>query len=405
MPTKPLMRLTRPLVAAAAVCAVIAGTSPASAQLVDFELVPHQGAPGVVLTPMATVGVIYDDNATLVAETDPKRSDTVLLVRPGLELALNRKHTVLAASYFGSLMRYRTLEQINSYDQVGRVEFRHQATKRLQLFAQNVFSVNSSTDAVPEPDVVFVRTGTRRDTLDGGATFALTQYLHMNAQYHFQWLDFDPTFQNDFLRGGQSHGVTVDLRRQMSPRWTLGGSYDLRHSIVADAPATSNIQNVQGVVEWQIAPTLKLQGGAGISLISLEDEIGSQTAPAGHIAIEKRTEYASFTASAAQSYRASFGSGRNTSNRQLLVGVHVPIFARRAYVSGQFLRYRNEPAIGEGLASTSNWLRVALGYSVARFARLEGYFAGGYQKTSAQGNIQRNRIGVQISTSAPMRID
>jgi hypothetical protein len=393
------------VILAAAACAVLAGVSPASAQFVDFDLVPRQSAPGVVLTPMATVGVIFDDNATLVAENGQKRSDTVFLVRPGVDLSLNKKHTTLAASYFGSLMRYRTLDQIDSFDQVGRVQFRHQQSRRVQLFAQNVFGVHPSTDTAQEPDVIFRRTGTRKNALDAGVTVALTRLLQLNALYHFQWLEFDTAIPNNQLRGGASHGATFELRRRLSPRWSVGGTYDLRHTIIGNAGGTADIQNLQGLVKWQMAPTVTLEGAGGISHLTAEDELGPRTAPSGRISIEKHTEYASFSAGAAQTYRTSFGSGHSTASRQLSAGVFVPLASQRASVSGQFLRYLNEPATGEGLANTSNWVRISLGYSLARFARLEGYFAGGYQRTSAQGVVHRNRIGVQFSTLAPMRID
>jgi hypothetical protein len=409
MTTNAIMRAFRLLsVMAAAACAVAAAPTPALAQLVDVELAPKPRSPGIVFTPSASIGLIRDDNAIVASEGNPTQADTALSVRPGLDLALTRKHTVLAASYFGGLMRYQTLDQINSYDQTARAEFRHQPGRRVQLFVQNAFSVNPSTEAVEEPDVIFLRTGTRKNTLDGGASVAISRQMHLTAQYHFQWLKFERTFRpaDNFLEGGTSHGVTADLRRRVTRHWSVGAAYEVRHAIVADGTRTSDIQNAEGVLEWEVSPTVQVEGGAGVSHVLLENALGSRTAPAGHISVRKQTEHAVFMASAAQSFRPSFGSGRSTKNRQFSVGAYVPFAADRAFASGQLKRHDNEPAAGEGLATHANWVHVAVGYALSRYFRVEGFYVGAFQNTSVVGGVvHRNRFGVLFSTSAPMRID
>jgi hypothetical protein len=384
------------VVLAAAACAFMAAAASASAQLVDIELAPHRRAPGLVLTPTLGAGVIRDDNAIVGAEGDPSPNDSVITVRPGIDVALTRKHTVIAGSYFGSLMRYRTLDQFNSFDQGGRFEFRHQPSKRFQLFANDRVTVNPSTEAAQEPGVPFLRTGTRQNIFDAGTLVALTRQLELTGTYRFQWLEFDRTSTpaDAVLQGGQSHGVTIEARQRVWEHVSVG------------AVPSSDIQTGQGIVTWQVSPTVRFEAGAGLSHVSLGGPLESATGPAGRVSIQKQTEYLVFSAGASQAFRPSFGSGRSSKNREFNVGVFAPFGAGRWFVGGQLVRHKNEPAAGEGLSLTANWVRAVLGYSMSRWARIEGFYLGAFQDTNVPGGlVHRNRVGVQITTSAPMRID
>jgi hypothetical protein len=52
----------------------------------------------------------------------------------------------------------------------------------------------------------------------------------------------------------------------------------------------------------------------------------------------------------------------------------------------------------------SYWTQVHAGYAVARWLRMEGFVAITQQYSSAQGDVQRTRVGIQFVTSKPVRI-
>lgn len=378
------------------------------AQILDIQPVPSPRAPGLVVTPRASIGVVFDNNVIVATEGSPTPNDTVLRATPGLDVALTKKHTALDLSYSGAIARYRKQGVYDSFDQTARAEFRHQASRRVQLFARDMFSVDPATDAVLEADVPFLRTGTRQNTFELGTGVTATRRLNLSSSYQFQWLEFDRTGQpvDLLLQGGSAHTLAFGARQHVSEHIAIGGDGRVQHAIIHDGADTSDIQSAEAVVAWQVSPTVQVEGGVGLAHVSLGGEFGSHTAPAGHISITKRTEYAFFTAGAAQSFRPSFGTGRSTKNQQVTLGAFVPFAARRSFVNGQLMWQQNGGVLDEGLSLSALWVHMSTGYAFSRWFRVEGFYQGTFQDTNVVGGtVRRNRVGVQIVTSAPMRID
>jgi hypothetical protein len=67
---------------------------------------------------------------------------------------------------------------------------------------------------------------------------------------------------------------------------------------------------------------------------------------------------------------------------------------------------RNEPLqlTGDRLLLHSWWTGASVGYAAARWLSIEGFYSGDFQHTSAQGQVNRTRVGIQIVTLKPVRI-
>jgi hypothetical protein len=349
---------------AACALAMVTTVAPAAAQQGSAAEYPERAAPGWVFTPSVAVGMSFDDNATLASQGNPSPSDMIGIVRPAGDLSFNQKHTHLGLGYYGALARYRDLTQFDNYDQRATVDFRHQPTRRLQLFARNSYMDTPATDAIQVAGVPFYRTGTRHDELEAGASVLATRGLEVRGDYRYQWLEFDrpDSVAAAFLQGGRSHGINLDVRQQVAARWRVGGTYDFRHAILGQSHATLqspgafDIQNAEALVEWQAGPTLVIEGGGGVSYVSLPGVLGSRTGPTAHVSLRKRTEYAFLTLNAMRSFVPNFSFGGSLRNQEVSAGVRVPFAARRAYVQGTAAWRDSQPVLATELGLRAFWL-------------------------------------------------
>jgi hypothetical protein len=364
--------------------------------------------PGWVFTPSVAFGLSYDDNPVLASTGDTAPNDSIMIVRPAAALSFTKKHARLSLGYRGSLMRYRTLDEFNAFDQGAYLDLRAQPTRRLKFFARDTFSKTPTTDAVQVAGLPFFRTGTRTNNLSAGSTIAATRTLDITGTYRFQWLEFSGNDQTvvELLQGGRSHGVGIDVRQRLNEHLRVGGSWDLQHALVGRTAEGFDIQNAEGVVEVQVAPTVVVEAGAGISYLSLPAPLGSQTGPAAHVQVRKQSEYAIFSLGASRSFVPAFGFGGSLRNQEITGSVRVPFSGRRGYVEGNAAWRDSEPVLLGEVGVRAFWLQSVVGYAVQRWLHVEAYYTGAYQDTTVVGGrVDRNRIGIQLVTSHPMRIE
>jgi hypothetical protein len=104
-------------------------------------------------------------------------------------------------------------------------------------------------------------------------------------------------------------------------------------------------------------------------------------------------------------YVPSFSFGGSTQSQELRGFVRMPFDKNRLYVQGSAAWRRNDPFIANELQLDTIWIRSTLGYSAARWLRLEGFHAFTRQDSIVTGGeINRHRLGVQAVVSQPVRI-
>lgn len=395
----------RPRLAAAAVAAglMAALTGAVSAQSVE---VVERSTPGWVFTPTVSLGAAFDSNPVLTVEGDASPDDVLTTARPGLELSFNGRHTNASGAYRGSLLRYRTLQEYDSFDQGGYFQLRHQASRRVGLFTRGSLVISPATDILELSGVPFFRAGTRHTSAEAGTSVALSRHLDLSAAYQFQAADFDAVDPEiaALLLGGSAHGVTFGVTRQTSARVKVGGSYGYQRASYGTAEGGFNVQNAEATVSWKLRPTVDLDAGFGISRLTLPDTGDVRTGPAGRVSLRKQTSYALWSLNASRSFVPAFGFGGSMVNKELTGSVQVPL-ARRLHLRGAVSVRGSEPVLAQELGLTSVWLQSSVGYALRRWARIETYYSGTFQDTSAVGGrVDRHRLGVQFSTSVPMRI-
>ena len=150
-------------------------------------------------------------------------------------------------------------------------------------------------------------------------------------------------------------------------------------------------------MEFELRPSVKVDGGFGVSRVVLPGPDASKTGPAGHISMRKVTEHAQFTIGAMRSFVPNYGFGGSIRNQQVIGTVRVPFARNRAYSSGSVAWRKSQPVLVNELGLESVWVLTTVGYSFQRWVALEGFYNGAFQSsTVAGGRVDRNRIGVQI---------
>lgn len=419
----PAVRL---LVAALTLAATLVA-APADAQPAPWQ--PERLTAGWTFTPGLVVGAMWDTNVTVQSAGNPISKAWSGLVNPRGELDFNGRHTHFNAGYSGSMERYRHLNQLDRYDQRGKLTLRQQMSPRVQLNASSSYTVSPTTDRLElgEGTQPFVDIGAESFQAGGGFNVALTRTTRLEADYRFQHVTFDRAEaqgQFEFLQGGRSHAPAVRVSHDVSRRLSLGGGWEYRRAtighadpLVVDPAASANpplntlprvfdVQNVGGHASFRINSTTSVGAGFGIAHLRVSDTQLTSWGPAYQGGIERRQGQVRLSARYARSFIPSLGFGGLTANESFGGNVFVPFARGRMYVSGGASYARTQPVelLGLTFRVDSVGIDTAVGYQVASWLRAEGFYTGTHQTSTARGNVDRARVGFQFLTFKPVRI-
>jgi hypothetical protein len=393
------------LIVPAVAVALAAAVSNSAAQQADPRLSEERQPVGWSITPRLTAGAAYDDNVLVQGTTtgDPA-SDLNTSVTPGGTLDYIGKRTSFNASYSGAVQLYRDFTTLNSYDQSMNVSGRHLLTRHTLIFAQQSYSITPTTEVPAIVGVPFLRVGARIADFRGGLEATPAKHLSVSASYNFNWIEFnkDPVLGVSLL-GGHSNGGAAGLKYQTSDRMMLTADYDIQVADVIDG-SSFNVQNWWAGVDYRLTENSRAYGALGISRLYAEDVLPGKTSPAWRAGFSHSFEDVAFTVSYAKSFIASYGGGGTLSNQEIVSSVHVPL-GRRMYTNGTFSVRSDEPILATEPPLKSMWVSGVLGYAVHPWLHVEGFYGGTHQSIDRPGGrLNRNRIGVQLTTAKPLRI-
>lgn len=362
--------------------------------------------PGWVFTPTFVFSGAHDDNVTLAGQRAPSEADTLAVFTPSGDLQYLGRHNWVGLGYDGSWSLYRQLNELNSFDQSARIDSRHQVSRRVSLVLHEGLSLHPTTDVVELQGVPFLRTGSRMNDLRAETRVLLNPHTSVGATYSMEWVGFDKNADfARFLHGGTAHGVSGNVQHELSSRVSLQGTYTFRRAILSDNAGQFDIQDGSGGLTIVATPTLTLSGALGFARLTDATALTSRTGPSWRLAAEQRLERATVHASYARSYVPSFGLGGTLQNEELIASLHMPLARNRIYWEGGFSWRRNEPLTAGEQTLKSLWFQTWVGYSIQRWLRVEGYYWRSQQDSQlAGGRVDRNRLGVQLVTAMPMRL-
>jgi hypothetical protein len=386
---------------------LLLGAAVAQAQPAPWQ--PERLTPGWTFTPALGFGGLWDSNSTLRVTGDPLISQWVGIVNPRGELDFNGRRTRFTAGYSGALEAYQELAELTRYDQRGRLIARYQSTPRLQFSVTSGLSVSPTTERIDLAGLPFENVGTTQFTTRAGADYSISQRTTLATEYDFQLVDFDPTstFSESVLSGGYGHGGTATLRHAVTSRVETGGAYAYRIAFTGVDRQRVNIHDAMAIVRVRLAANTALNGGAGVARLDLRETGETRTGPSLRASLTHGLQRARLELAYDRSYIPSWSFGGTTTNEQVRGSVYVPLMSGRLSVAADLAYRHNEPLLSQPnpLVLDSWSIGGNLGYAVARWMRVEGFYSASFQNSSARGEVDRTRIGVQFITFKPVRIE
>jgi hypothetical protein len=391
----------------------IAAASPAIVSGQSAPLPNQQTPPGWVFTPSIAVGGSWDDNVLLVNPGTNPPADYGSPVSPAVSLDYTGKRTRFSSGYYGSIVRYLTLDDLNSFQQSLRAMVEHRATARLTLFAQESLTAAPTTDVLQLAGVPFYRIGSRSNSVGGGLQAALAKHTSLRSAYTLRTVAFDINqLSGSQLQGGHAHEMTLSLDHSLSRRLVIGGEYEFTRAIVNGSSFLGvvgpqdrfNMQTGTLTVQYQAAAGTKLSGGAGLARLGAGLTHEARTGPEWRAGFEQRAGRAVVTASFHRSYIPSFGFGGTFQNEQWMANVRMPL-GSRAYVDGGVSWLNNDALDVEQPSLQTAWFSSSVGYYATRWLTLEGFYGRTQQDSQrAGGQLERNQIGFRIVAAKPVKL-
>jgi hypothetical protein len=398
---------------------ILAGSVVLNTQIVRAQgtaAPPQQPLVGWVFTPSISFGGTWDDNVLLVnpgTSTDPP-ADYQSPIGPGLSLGYTGKRTRFSTGYSGSMVRYHSLDDLNSFHQSLRATMEYRLTSRLSVFAQETFASAPTTDVLQLAGVPFYRTGSRSNAAGGGVQAALAKHTAFRANYTLRSVDFELNpLSGTQLQGGQAHEVKATLDRTLSRRLVVGGEYEFTRAIV-DGRSTLgiqgpedrfNIQTAGATASYEVADGTTVSAGLGVAQLGAGLTHQARTGPQWRAGVSQRAGRGQVSASYRRAYIPSFGFGGTMQNEQWAANIRMPLGRTRAYVDGGISWYNNDPLETDQPSLQSAWLSTTLGYYATRWLTLEGFYGRTQQDSQrAGGRLERNQLGFRVRADKPIKL-
>jgi hypothetical protein len=385
---------------------LLAGTAGSAAAQDTSSEFSSWRTPGWSFTPGVTLAGVFDSNIALAsapADTQRTQSDQLWVAQPFAQLEFVSRRTEFATGYQGYLRRYMDVDQLNGFDQRGHISLRRLATRRLSFFLRDGFADVPTTDEVQLNGVPFARTGVRTNALLAGLDARLTKFTDLIVRFENTWVDFDRT--DTFLTGGWVNGVRTELSHRLNGRFAAGAEYGIRFADLNAGTHQITFQDAGGTLRYGLGgrTTLALAGGLSI----LDDRSFEQTRRGPYMRAELTHDAAHATVGAAfeRMFVPSFGFGGSNQSQDARVFIRMPLNRNRMYIQGAASWRRSEPLVADELDLDTISIRSTVGYSAARWLRVEGFYAFTRQDSQVTGGeINRHRAGTQVVISQPMRI-
>jgi hypothetical protein len=375
--------------------------------------------PGWTFTPTIGVGETYDTNVSLFSQGHTGNEDYVATVNPGADLHYVGQYTLVDMGYSGAFLDYHTFAGLNRWDQRARFELRQRQTARLTWFGHATAALLPSTDLIDLGGIPYRKTGAKTADGRGGIEYALGAHDSLVSSVNYQMVSFDrPETAADILRGGHIFESMTAWRHKVNSRAAIGADYSFRRAMVTGDQEPFDFHTSEAALDYDISSLWSFKGGAGIVYLQQTSLTEARVGPAFRVTLERSRAGHTFHVGYLRTFIPSFGFGGTVKSQDVGAGFRMPLFhARRLYLDSSAVFRDNQPLTTAGVISDpltgvveqlplrSLRMHTILGWEPQPWVRLEMFYSL-VQQTSlrAGGYLDRNRVGFQIVTSKPMRM-
>jgi hypothetical protein len=367
---------------------------------------------GWTLVPTVGIAEAYDDNITLfgVGTADGANNDYVTSFFPSADLHYEGQHTQFTTGYGGSFLRYRTFDGLDRWDQHGSVSLRRQETARLKWFASASGATRPETDLIELGGIPYRHTGSTEVTGRGSVSYDFNARDSVVFGTSYQNVQFQRSdlAADLFLRGGEIFDSTAEYRHRVSSRAAYGIDYVYRRARVVGDAEFFDLHGIEGAADFELSERWSVSGAGGIVYMMPTSLYAGRTGPAYRIGVAHHRDTTTVHADYIQSYIPAFGFGGIIRNEEATVGLRMQLFHSRRFYTDDSVTYRYDtPVVATDLQLPLRSVRgfAIFGWEADRHVRFEVFYAR-VDQTSLRpgGELYRNRVGFQIVTSMPMRI-
>lgn len=397
------MRLTAALTVAAAM-----SVSHAGAQTIPWQ--PPRLTPGWVFTPTMMVGGVWDSNVTVRNQGEEHLRELAATLSPRGELDYNGRRFRFNTGYSGEFEAYRQLNELNRYGQHARVSSEYRPSARLSTEARASYVDTPSTDRLEIGTLPFIDIGGRSFDAVGGVRLTPMSRTTIAANYRFQRMSFDQDVNvasQILLQSGYAHGTEAQVTHALTRRLSAGGSWEYQRATLDGGLQNYNVQTALGEVRYKFTPQTSVSGSAGASHLEVSSTAISVWGPSFRASLSHQLDRTSLNVSYSRNFVPSFSFGGLTGNQELAVMAQAPITRNgRLSATGAFTYTRLEPVLELGQTFQLDTLstHATLGYQLSRWLRSEMFLVTMHQTSTARGNFDRTRVGIQFVTFKPVRI-
>lgn len=398
-----------PIVLSALLATILAAPGRAAAQESNFGPSASEHSPataaGWIFTPSLVYSASWDDNVLIRGRGDQPIRDYQNVVNPRASLDFNGRRGQFDVSYDGAFLMYRQFNDLNSYEQHASISARRLVGRHVALFVRDSAAVVPTTELVQFVGVPFARTGSAIEDFHSGVEAAFTRRTSIVASYNFQWVRFDENQAfASVLRGGHSHGGTIVFRHGLTDRTTLTADYALQHATVANGEEIFDVQNTAVGFEYRLSEYTRVFAAAGVARLGVSTFGPARTGPAWRAGLTRQIGKAGIDLSYSRSFVPSYGFGGTLQNEDVTARLRLPL-SRRLYTQTATSWRSDQPLTTGELKLHSLWIETAVGYAWQPWLRVEAFYGGTHQRIDRPGGaLDRNRVGVQIVTTNPMRV-
>jgi hypothetical protein len=289
------------------------------------------------------------------------------------------------------------------------VNFKRQESARLFWMAQGYADSMPTTEAVMFGGLPYRRTGVK--TLDSRSTveYRLTGRDGLSGSAGYQIVSFDrPETVPGFLQGGHAFDANATYMHEIDARLSVGANYGIRRASVVNDTVPFILHTVEGAVNYALTPSWSMSALGGIVFLRANSEADAQTGPAVRVALSHHRQSLATRFWYQRAYTPSFAFGGTVASQEAGFGLHTPLFHSRRWYTDQSAYFRDDQPltdIKQQLPLRSFRTNSIIGWQPGPWVRLEGFYSRTQQSSlRVGGQIYRNRIGVQVITSKPVRI-
>jgi hypothetical protein len=187
----------------------------------------------------------------------------------------------------------------------------------------------------------------------------------------------------------------------------MGGTGEYRREHVGEGGGIFDVGSLTAEFSYRWSPAMAVFGGGGVSQLTTVDLDLQTVAPTYHAGFDRHLRTLSIQGHYAHAMDQLYGFGTIASNDTFTGDAFVPLADRLYYVDVVVSYTRSQPIEDIGVALLdlrTLWSNAAVGRQLTPWLRGEAFVSLARQASPFTDSTNRLRIGVQIVTSKPLRI-